>query len=62
MWDSFSLMLKDQNYHFVSVDHFLNNSADYGGGILLYYSTSSDYTDLENSNFIAVIYSHVRLL
>ncbi len=29
--------------------HFFNNSADYGGGILLYYSTSSDYANLENN-------------
>ncbi len=29
--------------------NFQNNSADYGGGILLYYSTSSDYIILENN-------------
>ncbi len=35
--------------------HFLNNNATYRGGILLYYSTSSDYMNLENNvKFIPV--------
>ncbi len=29
--------------------NFLNNSADFGGGIFLYYSKSSDYINLENN-------------
>ena len=28
---------------------FLNNSADYGGGLHIYYSTSGDFSNLENN-------------